>query len=513
MHILALLFILLAAAPPDLLAQPLQMDTMIVTNGDTNRFWVQIPENYSSAQPPAILVWWHGLTGSQLEVNASGFSPFINTRGWIAACHMGPNDRHWNTRISQDDCDAMLDWIMTRYPFSMDSIYMVGSSMGGAGGLVWHNNNCGLSDYLIAAAACGSPILDCELRQQQYLDSGHVNVSMSVAFGGFPNDNDSVDFEYHRYSAVFLADTSHSSHFNGLHLPAYVTWGTSDSSWLAEWFAYGRPAQEWDTLRQFDNADTTLAFCSNINGHGYQVLVADSVLNWLSGFSVNRFPERLSISADENDEYYWTRVTLGTEAYVFGRYGVERNFVERRLDINLVRNIAVVDVEFAFPWPMYDSLHGHWLNRDSAAVPQIIIRFTHLPTPVIAVSRNGIPIPFLYENGVMTVAVPPSGDYTVHFEPLGADVPDAALPREVRLVDAYPNPFNSQITLTIESASVATREIRIYDITGRLAQSIRIQLQPGVQNLIVSGDGMASGIYFVDLPNTGRVPLKIVLLK
>ena len=47
-----------------------------------------------------------------------------------------------------------------------------------------HNNNCGVLSYPLAAGAGGSPILDCELRQHQYIDSGHINNAMIEDFGG-----------------------------------------------------------------------------------------------------------------------------------------------------------------------------------------------------------------------------------------------------------------------------------------------------------------------------------------
>jgi hypothetical protein len=510
MQIILLFAMLVLALPPSIWAQPIKIDTVLTNSVDTDSVFVQIPENYSPANPPAIVVWWHGLGGSHHDLEINGFADPINQRGWIAACHVGPNDRHWNTRVSQEDCRTMLDWIMQHYPFSMDSIYMVGPSMGAAGGFIWHNNNCGISDYLLAGSAGGSPILDCELRQHQYLDAGHINNAMIAAFGGIPDTSAAVDFEYHRYSAVHFADTTQSMHFNGLHLACYATWGTSDTSYLSEWVAYGRPCQNWDTLRRADNADTTLVFCSGINGHGGQVMTPDSILAWLSGFSVNRFPRNLSINADESDEYYWTRVTMADTEHTFGRYGAGYDWGERRLDIDLIRNIAAIDIEFAIPWWGYDSLRGNWINRDSVTVPWTTLRFTDLPTAVIAVQRNGAAMSFAYSSGTMTMLIPPSGNYTVLFDPLPRINP---VPRDVRIEAAYPNPFNSEVTLDIESGITIPQEIRLYDITGRLARTLTVNLQPGTQHISLSGDGLASGVYFVILAKSTLPPVKIVLLK
>jgi hypothetical protein len=515
MHLVLLLLTLTIMLPQELPAQPLRIDdSLVVSPGDTNYFWVQVPEGYNPAQPPAILVWWHGYGSDRHELqNLPGWADSLNSRRWIGACHTGgPNTHHYNGRIAQNHCRTMLDWIMANYPFSRDSVYMAGSSMGAAAPFIWHNNHCGVLEYPLAAAAGGSPILDCELRQHQYIDSGHIINAMIEDFGGIPDTSDSVDFQYHRTSAVHFADTTQSMHFNSLHLPCYARWGTTDSTYLAEWFAYGHPCQRWDTLRQAGNAETTDVGCSGLAIHGGANLRIDSTLNWLSSFSVNRFPPWISIDADEADEYYWTRVTLQNTAYVFGRYGVERNFDERRLDINLIRNIDTLEVEFLFPWAEFDTLHGNWLNRDSAYVPEVFIMFTHLPTPVTALTRNGEPYFFNFSDSTFITWALPSGEYRLSFDLYSGEQPPA-LPKDLRLISAYPNPFNSQIVLEITANTSGRHSIEVYDITGRLSRSLMVNLTPGGQHLTVSGDGLASGIYFVTLSESAQRPLKVVLLK
>jgi hypothetical protein len=496
-------------------AQPTEIDTFLVAaSGDTNRFWAWVPENYNPASPPAIVVWWHELGGNQYEPrDRIDLVSRCSARGWLVASHLGPNNHHWNTRKAQAQCQEMLDFLRARYPFSMDSVYMAGASMGGAAGQVWHVNHCGISDYLIAASAGGSQILDCALRQQQYLDSIQVNNSMQEAFGGLPHDNDSVAFEYHRASAIVFSDTAQSMHFNALHLPVYNTWGTGDSTWNSEWFAYGHPAQRWDTIRSAGNADFTVAFCSGLAGHGYFIMNPDSIVNWLAGFSVNRYPNDISINADESGEYYWTRVAVFNNNQAFGRYGVTRDYNHRRLDINLVRNIWTLDVEFAFPWSQFDSLSGDWINLDSAAIPAVGITFSGVPYVRDVRDANGDSPPFAYGKDTLRMILLHGSHYTVLFGHEQEEAQRTATPRDCRVVMAYPNPFNSELNLEIETPLAGRQEIRLYDVTGRVAKTILATFSPGVQRLAVSGEGLASGVYFVVVPKSGRTPLKVVLLK
>ena len=509
-----LLVVGITVAAPCFVRAQTEYSLFDTTATDTFEFWMQTPANYDPVHPPAILVWWHQFGAAVTEMRDwTRFDSLCGLRGWITASFFGPFEgKHYQSQRGLEHAQAMLDWAMQNAPFSRDSIYMAGGSMGGAGGLVWHNHHCGIHDYMPAAVVGGSPILDCELRQRQYVDSGHVLVAMQTIFGGFPWDDDTIAYKYHRSSAVHFADTLESMHFNALHLPVLNTWGTSDSAWNAEWFAYGRPAQHLDTLRRADHADTTVTLCSGIPSHGLGVVPQDSVLSWMSHFSVNRYPADISINADENKEYYWTRVQLGPRPYTMARYGVKRDFDHRSLDITVVRNVRMLDIECLFPWPRWDSLSGVWVNLDSISVQDVTVKLTHVP-PVTSVTLNGVPTAFAYGPDTLTIPLLHGGRYSILFVPTAAGSHESLPPRTLRLVSAYPNPFNSQIALEIESATAAKQELRLYDITGRLAKTVTTSLTPGMQRVVISGAGLASGIYFAVLPKTGQAPLKLVLLK
>ncbi len=491
------------------------IDTFAVTAyGDTAQFQLRIPVNYSPQNPPAIMAWWHGYGGSKVELGNTAFAAELATRGWIGACHSGPNSSHYNSRLGQEHCRAMLDFVRDNYPFSMDSIYMCGSSMGGASAQIWHNNNCGIHDYLLAGAAGGSPILDTQYRQEQYLALGQTNNAMIREFGGLPADCAAVAFQYHRHSAIFAADTSQSNHFNALNLPVYDTWG-ADST---EGANYGHIALILDSLRRAAGADTTLTFPSELAGHGYPIMHADSTCNWLSNFAANRYPDTLSINADESDEYYWTQVTLADTHHVWGRYGAVKDAHRHGLDIQLVRNIAQIAVEFAFPWEDFDSLEGDWANLDTANVRDAEVLLCGVPEVLSVTAGDTIVVPFTWNHDTLRVTIAVVQHYKVVFGIDSTDTsstrgPVAAVPLITRLTAAYPNPFNAQISLDIESRGAGRQEIRLYDIMGRVAKSLSVGLRPGLQRVTVNASELASGVYFVTLPGAAQTPVKIMLLR
>jgi hypothetical protein len=486
-----------------------EIDTFAITaTGDSARFWMQLPSGYSAQHPPAILIWWHQLGGTQYELrDYTEFDTEANSRGWIAASHFGYSDRHWNTKRAQQHCQSMLDWIRERYPFNMDSIYMIGGSMGGAAGQVWHNNNCGDHDYLIAATAGGSQILDTQLRQEQYLESGDTNRSMRADFGGLPSERDSVAFEYHRASAICFADTTQSMHFNSLRLPVWSTWGNTDF----ESYAYGDPAQIWNALRVAGGADTTLLNETDAPCHGLQCMWPPGVCDWLMNFTANRYPDALSINADEDDEYYWTRVELAENDTVFGRYGAVKIPAEHRVDINLIRNIRRLYVNAdVLNLRDTDTVRGNWQVQFSPA-DNVEIAFENLCPVRTVIGPNAQPAVWLYDSLAQTlhVAFEGNGNYAVI---LGVPEHPGPLPTSVRLVDAYPNPFNSETSLLIESSG-GVSELTVYNVLGRVVQRFPVTLHAGTIRVMLELGNAASGILFVTVTGSTGDPLKMVLLR
>jgi hypothetical protein len=491
-----------------------QIDTMTITSrGDTARFWMQVPTQYDSSNPPTILIWWHQLGGTQYEMrDFTEFDTEANARGWIAASHFGPNDRHWNTTVPQEHCQAMLDWIRLRYPFSMDSIYMIGGSMGGAAGQVWHNNHCGEHGYFIAATAGASQILDCQLRQEQYLAGGDTNRSMRAAFGGLPDERDSVAFEYHRASAIHVADTSQSMHFNSLHLPVWSTWGNSDG----ERMAYGEPAAIWAGLRSADGADTTFYYETEYACHGLQCMPVGEVCDWLTHFTANRYPDNLSINADQGGEYYWTQVALAENDTIFGRYGVVKRPVVDGLDITLARNILWIRVNTeVMNLGAHDTLRGTWQNLDATvANPQV--RLSPLPPVESIHGPDNSPVIWAYDSVSQTayIVLIENGSYEVALGvPLIAGGgPESALPAEHRLTSVYPNPFNSETTFVVESPGGQT-ELILYDLLGRIVSTMTLTLSAGSNNIPFDGASMGSGVFFAKVSGSRQPPMKILLLR
>lgn len=479
--------------------QPIIIETSTVTAfGDSAHFLVQIPSNYDSTRPPAIIVGWHALGGSEVEIFNYEYDEICDERGWIIASHMGPNDRHWNTRLPQLHCRAMLDWLSERYPFSLDSIYMCGGSMGAAAGQVWHNNNCAFDDYLIAATAGGSQILDCQLRQEQYLASGDTNRSMRAAFGGFPFESDSVAYEYHRYSAVHFADTTESMHFNSLTVPVFSSWGAEQF----EWDAYGYAAQNYAVLRQY-GAESRFGAAS-WTGHGFNIIVAQEVCNWFSMYSANRYPDTLSLAADEDGRYYFCDVMLRDSAFTFARWDLRKELESKKLDIVFLQNIAELVVHFVFPWQELDTLFCDWQSTDPV-IQTMNVKLTGMPRYAVA-NVNGIRSARVNENGELALQVTGSEQFELTF-----DTTLAVLPHEIEIVRAFPNPFNSDLTLIVDSFDRTKTTIEIYDVLGRLSQSVQVELLPSSNLVHLSLLGLSSGVYFVRTPESA--PTKVVLLR
>ena len=97
-------------------------------------------------------------------------------------------------------------------------------------------------------------------------------------------------------------------------------------------------------------------------------------------------------------------------------------------------------------------------------------------------------------------------------------VPDrpAPLPASFQL-SAYPNPFNSTVTLKLIPSAVAIVRVELFDILGRRVQEIWSGPLAFEKQVTFDGSDLASGIYFVrvwlPIGNRSLALQKLVLLK
>lgn len=96
----------------------------------------------------------------------------------------------------------------------------------------------------------------------------------------------------------------------------------------------------------------------------------------------------------------------------------------------------------------------------------------------------------------------------LHFPLTGINADIPRLPEEPSILQCYPNPFNSQITITAKNIDKA--EIRIFDITGRLVDRALLMHSQAVWD----ASAFPSGLYFARLEAGEKTQnIKMVLLK
>ena len=103
---------------------------------------------------------------------------------------------------------------------------------------------------------------------------------------------------------------------------------------------------------------------------------------------------------------------------------------------------------------------------------------------------------------------------TIHFGAENAVSP-FILPPSSFILSCFPNPFNPTTTISFSLPHSAKVEVNIFDITGRLVETLADQrFEAGAHSLIFDGSSLPSGIYFARLRAGEFVKTqKMVLLK
>ena len=92
---------------------------------------------------------------------------------------------------------------------------------------------------------------------------------------------------------------------------------------------------------------------------------------------------------------------------------------------------------------------------------------------------------------------------------------ETALTGEFVLNQNYPNPFNPITTLSYKIPEKQTVSLSIFDLSGRLVETIfDDQLEPGTFKILWNASAHSSGVYFAILENgKNRIVQKLILLK
>lgn len=369
--------------------------------------------------------------------------------------------------------------------------------------MVYHNNHCDSRGFFVAATASGSGITDCYRRAlEQWPDT---NQSMRTAFGGLPWE---APFEYQRNSAIYFDDTNLSMHYNSQHLPVLLTFGLNEEPWKSH-------ALDLDSARQ-DWADTTYTYESSISGHGYQIMWPPGICNWLSGFRANRYPDRISINADEAGRYYWVRVQPTFPESTFCRFEARKVGAENRVDIAALRHVAALEIDGEeLGLDLSRIVLGHWSNDEAGRQTEVAITgFEARPDSVtldgISFSQwNYIPaegklVAFVGEGGLFRVY--PSGSST-------ESMPQAARVT-TELLGNYPNPFNGSTCFLLEQAKPGPATLVVYNLLGQEVWKWSATVSTGTHRILFNADILPSGVYFYYLESTPRSPVyRMTLLR
>jgi hypothetical protein len=101
--------------------------------------------------------------------------------------------------------------------------------------------------------------------------------------------------------------------------------------------------------------------------------------------------------------------------------------------------------------------------------------------------------------------------------PIFVNNQSSTFPKTYKLNQNYPNPFNPTTTIEFELPRAGTINLKIYDITGREAESVidNVHLDAGAYKYSFEGISLSSGVYFYQLIADGLTisSKKMVLIK
>jgi len=106
-------------------------------------------------------------------------------------------------------------------------------------------------------------------------------------------------------------------------------------------------------------------------------------------------------------------------------------------------------------------------------------------------------------------------DIFLHASTLGVNDPEPEAPTQFRLLEVYPNPFNSIAVVRFSLKHSGETSLKLYDIEGNEVRDVFSgNLRAGNHNMKINANGLVSGEYLLKLEQDGRVEsAKVVLIQ
>ncbi|NQV14881.1 family 16 glycosylhydrolase [bacterium] len=126
----------------------------------------------------------------------------------------------------------------------------------------------------------------------------------------------------------------------------------------------------------------------------------------------------------------------------------------------------------------------------------------------------------VFQDGYMILCMTTPTEQGYHGPSLPVDHVKISQPNELRLSEAWPNPFNSSTNLSLEVPPGEDLVFQIFDTSGKILLSTTL-VQTNSISQVLSWDGrnqnnelLSSGVYFISVTSTlGRASQKVLMLK
>lgn len=187
--------------------------------------------------------------------------------------------------------------------------------------------------------------------------------------------------------------------------------------------------------------------------------------------------------------------------------------------------VSAVKPELGFlPVSAAGRIVGLKLNADRTAELSIPVESSFAPADVARLGTyrrtegGWVRLPGGYRGGQVVGKVDGDGEFVLA---LGdAPLESVLLPSTIRLVGAYPNPFNGGVTIAFELPTPSDVKLTLYDLTGRtVRQLIAAPLAAGLHRAVwdgasATGMPLPSGVYWARLEVGGAIrSTKLLLLR
>ncbi len=363
----------------------LEIPKSYTTTGREEDVYYTLPSSYNpSGDPHPLVVVWHGYGENPSgTANNSGFGAACETKGWIVACPLAFDQRHYSDLRAHEHVRLAVKYLIEETGLNIETkqIYHVHFSMVGGSTFVSKYLRIETGEYPAAGLICVCSGHDISDYINNHISKADGYLEIPSGMGGTFED---YPHRYQAASSIYMVDDSYVANKSmarnlGCGMPVYHCYSEEDTTNnnLVQ-------NQQFKALMQFNGNPYEEDYHAT-GSHSWGLITPSDALDYVGDYDRDDLDlQDLYFIGDRSDKYHWITIALRRNND-FARIDIAATYSNNSIAISTAVNVTDLTLDLTVPSLKLTAANMAFSYTDSStgAVDVVLTNIDTEPTAIL----------------------------------------------------------------------------------------------------------------------------------